>query len=226
MRTAATILMAALLSMAAPAQTAEDMIAGMLEGKPAEVGVAWIADGRAHAVNNAGGHPLMSVFKTHVAIAALRQMQRGGIPTDTLITVKAGDMLEGTYSPMLRLYGKRGFTIRLDSLLHYSVALSDNNACDIIIRLAGGIEAVDAEMRAIGLADFSLTETEAERHPAVDLDRPRQNGRRPRPRHDARPQDGHRLHARRRHDDGRQRRRSNHPARRTAHIRGRAGKGL
>lgn len=161
MRTAATILMAALLSMAAPAQTAEDMIAGMLEGKPAEVGVAWIADGRAHAVNNAGGHPLMSVFKTHVAIAALRQMQRSGIPTDTLITVKAGDMLEGTYSPMLRLYGKRGFTIRLDSLLHYSVALSDNNACDIIIRLAGGIEAVDAEMRAIGLADFSLTETEA-----------------------------------------------------------------
>ena len=49
-------------------------------------------------------------------------------------------MLENTYSPMLRLYGKRDFTIRLDSLLRYSVAESDNNACDIIMRLAGGIE--------------------------------------------------------------------------------------
>lgn len=164
MKTAVTILIATLLSLAAPAQTAEEIIAKMTEGKAAEVGVAWVADGKTHTVNNTGHYPLMSVFKLHVAVAALRQMERSGTPTDTLINVKASEMMADTYSPMLRLYGKRDFTIRLDSLLRYSVAESDNNACDIIIRLAGGIEAVDAEMRSIGLTDFNLTETEATMH--------------------------------------------------------------
>lgn len=44
--------------------------------------------------------------------------------------------------------------------MQYSVAESDNNACDIIISMAGGMEGVNAEMRAIGLADYSLSETE------------------------------------------------------------------
>ena len=149
------------LALAAAAQDAESEIARIIEGKPAEVGVAWIADGEAHTVNNADRYPLMSVFKTHCAVAALRRMERCGTPTDTLVTVKAREMLKDTYSPLLRLHPDEDFTIRFDSLLHYSVALSDNNACDIIIRLAGGIGAVDAEMRAIGLTDYHISETEA-----------------------------------------------------------------
>lgn len=164
MKTAVTILIATLLSLAAPAQTAEEIIAKMTEGKAAEVGVAWVADGKAHTVNNTGHYPLMSVFKLHVAVAALRQMERNGTPTDTLINVKATEMMADTYSPMLRLYGKRDFTIRLDSLLRYSVAESDNNACDIIMRLAGGTDGVNAEMRAIGLTGYAITETEASMH--------------------------------------------------------------
>lgn len=152
------------LTVSAVAQTAESEIVRMLEGKDAEVGVAWIADGKAHTVNNSDGYPLMSVFKLHGAVAVLRQMERRGTPTDTLIAVKASEMLEDTYSPMLKRYAGRDFTMRIDSLLHYSVAESDNNACDIIIRLAGGIGAVDAEMRAIGLTDYALTETEATMH--------------------------------------------------------------
>ena len=155
---------AVMVSLNACGQTAGKIITNLIKDKPARVGVAWIADGREHAVNNTADYPLMSVFKLHGAVAALRRMERRGTPTDTSITVKAKEMLEDTYSPMLRLYGKRDFTIRFDSLLNYSVALSDNNACDIIIRLAGGIEAVNAEMRAIGLTHFNLTETEASMH--------------------------------------------------------------
>ena len=89
MRTAVTILIATLLSLAAPAQTAEEIIAKMTEGKAAEVGVAWVADGKAHTISNVGHYPLMSVFKLHLAVAALRQWERNGTPTDTLINVKA-----------------------------------------------------------------------------------------------------------------------------------------
>lgn len=160
----AVAIIAAMLPALAAAQTVEQKIKALIGDKHAEVGVAWLADGRTHTVNNTDGYPLMSVFKLHGAIAALRRMERGGIPTDTPITVKAEDMMADTYSPMLKRYAGRDFTLPLDSLLHYSVAQSDNNACDIIIRLAGGIQAVDAEMWSIGLTDFNLTETEATMH--------------------------------------------------------------
>ena len=242
MRLAMTFIAAMLLSASACAQTAVREISEMLRGRHAEVGVAWIADGRGHVVNVHDGYPLMSVFKLHVAIAALRQMERRGTPADTLITVKASEMLENTYSPMLRLYGKRDFTIRLDSLLRYSVAESDNNACDIIIRLAGGIEGVNAEMRAIRLTGFNLTETEASMHAdpmrsynnrstplsvAVLFKKLYEDGILGEPyRHDARTQDGHRLRSSRRHAHCRQRRRRDNPARRPADIHSRAGKRL
>ena len=151
-------------SAAACAQDAARKINEMTAGKPAEVGVAWIADGKAHAVNNADSYPMMSVFKLHGAVAALRRMERRGTPADTLIAVRAAEMEKDTYSPMLKRYGGRDFTIRLDSLLRYSVAESDNNACDIIMRLAGGTDGVNAEMRAIGLTGYAITETEASMH--------------------------------------------------------------
>lgn len=121
------------------------------------MGVAWIVDGKEHSVNNADCYPLMSVFKLHGAIAALRQMERRGTPTDTLVRINSSQVTRNTYTPMLERYPESGFTIRFDSLLQYSVAESDNNACDIIISMAGGIEGVNAEMRAIGLADCNLS---------------------------------------------------------------------
>ncbi len=163
-RLIAAALAAIMLPAAVPAQTLHERIAALVEGKQARVGVAWIADGLSGTYDNDSTYPLMSVFKTHGAVAALRRMQRAGTPTDTLIRVEAAEMHKDTYSPLLKLHPDGAFTIRLDSLLHYSVALSDNNACDVIIRLAGGIAAVSREMRAIGLTDFALTETEATMH--------------------------------------------------------------
>lgn len=153
-------MLAALLPALCMAQTTEEEITDIINGKPAKVGVAWIVDGKEHSVNNADCYPLMSVFKLHGAIAALRQMERRGTPTDTLVRINASQVTRNTYTPMLERYPESGFTIRFDSLLQYSVAESDNNACDIIISMAGGMEGVNAEMRAIGLADYSLSETE------------------------------------------------------------------
>lgn len=156
MRTLFTALLAAIVPALAAAQTTEDKVMGIINGKPAKVGVAWIIDGKEHAVNNADSYPLMSVFKLHGAVAVLRQMERRGTPTDTLVRVNADQVTKDTYTPMLERYPESGFTIRFDSLLSYSVAESDNNACDIIISMAGGIEGVNAEMRAIGLTDCNL----------------------------------------------------------------------
>lgn len=155
---------AAIMPSCLAAQTAAERIGAIVADKPATVGVAWITDGVEHAVNNAGDYPMMSVFKLHGAIALLRQMECCGTRPDTIIKVEAMEMMKDTYSPLLKVHPEGSFTIRLDSLLAYSIALSDNNACDIIMRMAGGTAGVNAEMRAIGLKDYAITETEATMH--------------------------------------------------------------
>lgn len=161
MRLLLTALIAACMQTCLMAQTAEQTITTLTAGKDATVGVAWTTGSHSHTAGTAGQYPLMSVFKTHCAIAALRRMQREGIPTDTLIKIRAAEMTPGTYSPLAKLHKGEDFTMRFDSLLYYSIALSDNNACDATIRMAGGIRAVSDEMKSVGLTDFSLTETEA-----------------------------------------------------------------
>lgn len=158
-RAAAAVLAAAVMSSVC-AQTAEEKIAALTGGKEARVGVAWIAGGRAHTAGNDGCYPLMSVFKLHGATALLRQMERRGTPVDTMIRIERRLMTEDTYTPMLERHKEDCFEISLDSLIHYSVSESDNNACDMIIAMAGGTEGVNAEMQAIGLTDFRLSETE------------------------------------------------------------------
>ena len=102
----------------------------------------------------------MSVFKMHIAIAVLDK----GIPVDSVISLDASKIRENTYSPLRDKVGVRDIDITVDSLLYYSVCRSDNNACDFLIELAGGINAVDSCIRRLGINDFVLTETENSMH--------------------------------------------------------------
>lgn len=162
-RLSACLLLVLSLPLCAVAQIAVSRVDSIVNRFGASVGVAWSAGDTVYSVNNDDCYPLMSVFKTHCALAALCRMQRQGTPVDTVVTVRAGQMMTSTYSPMLKRYpADRDFTIPFDSLLRYSIAESDNNACDIIISLAGGIDGVNAELDALGLSGHSIKFTEAQ----------------------------------------------------------------
>lgn len=104
--------------------------------------------------------PLMSVFKMHIAIAVLDK----GIAIDSVVSLGPSDVRENTYSPMRDEKRTRSFDITVDSLMYYSVCRSDNNACDFLIDLAGGIGEVDRCIRRLGINDFALAETENSMH--------------------------------------------------------------
>lgn len=133
-------------------------------GKEMTVAVAFVDGDRVFTYNNDMHCPLLSVFKLHVAAAVLRKMQETGMPLTDSICVRRSQMRTDTYSPMLKVYPVGDFRISIADLLSYSVAESDNNAADILIEYAGGMECVDSMMRAAGIKDFSLTETEAAMH--------------------------------------------------------------
>ncbi|WP_291726995.1 serine hydrolase [Bernardetia sp.] len=93
--------------------------------------------------------PTMSVYKFHLALAVLSQVDEGKFKLNEKLIIQKSDILENTYSPLREDLKKehkgnyeaelqKGVSIPLTELLSYMVSKSDNNACDILFRLLGG----------------------------------------------------------------------------------------
>lgn len=107
--------------------------------------------------------PMMSVMKFHQALAVCDFLRRSSIPLDSEVDVPAGSLEDDTWSP-LRDAHPEGGAFSYAELLTYSLAMSDNNACDILFGCIGGPDAVDSYIRSLGLSDFRIACTEAEMH--------------------------------------------------------------
>lgn len=145
-------------------ESVERAIAQTLQDKAATMGVACSVDDQMFTYNDTVRYPLMSVFKLHVAVAALQRMEAEGTQLDEILTIDSAQMHRDTYSPLLDRYPSGQFSISYADLLHYALALSDNNACDILIDYAGGIAAVKGCIDRAGITGYDLTETEASMH--------------------------------------------------------------
>lgn len=109
----------------------------------ARVGVAVILDSKDTVeVNGGRDFPMMSVFKFPVALAVADVARERGINPGDTIDIAAAELLEDTYSPMLKKYGRRNLRLPLREVLEWSLIESDNNACDVLIRFAGGTDSV------------------------------------------------------------------------------------
>ena len=56
--------------------------------------------------------PLLSVFKFHVALAVLDKMDKQH-QSDSIVSIKASQMLPNTYSPLRKKFPDQDFTITL-----------------------------------------------------------------------------------------------------------------
>ncbi len=133
-------------------------------GKKATVAVAVRSIDRPelHYGLNGGLHvPLQSVFKFHIAMAVLADVDRGRFYLSQKIPVKASELREGTWSPLKEKYPIGDAEIPLIELLTYTVAQSDNNGADILIRLIGGPEKVQAFINGKKITDFNIAGGEA-----------------------------------------------------------------
>lgn len=115
-------------------------------------------------INNTADFPTMSVYKFHVALAILHQVDKGKLQLDQDIFVKKSELLENTHSPLRENYPYGNINIKLSELIHYMVSLSDNNACDILFRLAGGTKQVDRYIRNLKIKNTKIAATEEQMH--------------------------------------------------------------
>lgn len=146
----------------------QQQIEQVLKDKKATVGVAVLSNDTIVVLHNNQIHfPLFSVFKFHVALAVLDKMDKEHVSLDSIMEIKAAQMLPNTYSPLRQKFPDRDFGISLGELLKYSISLSDNNACDVLIDYVGGIDKVNSYIKSLGLKDFNLAANEELMHTDV-----------------------------------------------------------
>ncbi|QBJ85895.1 CGA/CIA family class A beta-lactamase [Chryseobacterium gleum] len=163
-----TALLFLLISAFSLAQTSllEQKINSIIKNKKATVGVSVLGfeNGFKYDKNGDKKLPMQSVFKFHIAAAVLNAVDQGKLSLDQKIMLNPSNLLENTWSPLRDKYPAGNVEIPLSEVIEYTVAKSDNNGCDILLRLLGGTQVVQKFMDSKGVKGFQIKYNEEDMH--------------------------------------------------------------
>lgn len=109
------------------------------------------------ALLNAGDHyPMASSYKVPIAVKLLDRVDAGEERLDRMIELKPSDLHPGS-GTLSALFNKPGVSLSVRNLLELMLLISDNSATDVLLRLAGGPEAVTARMAQMGLGGIQVS---------------------------------------------------------------------
>lgn len=103
--------------------------------------------------------PMQSVMKFSIAITVLHEIDKGQFRLDQLIHINKSDYYD-TYSPLKDKNPTADVNITIRELLSYMVSLSDNVACDVLIKTLGGIDKVNDYIHSLGVKNIAFKATE------------------------------------------------------------------
>ncbi|WP_261512602.1 CGA/CIA family class A beta-lactamase [Chryseobacterium paludis] len=148
----------------------EQTINSIVNNKNATVGVSvlGIEDPFNYNKNGEKKLPMQSVFKFHIASAVLDFVDKGKLSLHKKILVKKSDLLDDTWSPLREKYPNGNIELPLSEIIDFTVAQSDNNGCDILLRLIGGTATVQKFMNSKGVKNFQIKFNEEEMHKSWD----------------------------------------------------------
>lgn len=162
------VLMLTLSSFITSAQSPllKEQIETIVTGKKATVGVAvWGPDDlEPLLVNPFEKFPMQSVFKLHLAMLVLHQVDQGKLQLSQSVAVKRAEVLQNTWAPMMKDHQGDEFTVTVEQLLQYSVSHSDNVACDLLFELVGGPQTLHAYLQSSGIQEIAVVANEAQMH--------------------------------------------------------------
>lgn len=167
------------MGLAQPAGTL-DRIAALSEGRNLTVGIALSqlprdrsqtqsdhqksASADSLSINGDMRFPMQSVFKFPIALTVLQGVDQGRWQLCDSLFIAKSDLPANTWSPLRERYPEGNIYLTLSELIRYTVAQSDNNGCDILLRFLGGPAQVDDYLRSLGIADINIEYNEAQMH--------------------------------------------------------------
>jgi beta-lactamase class A len=145
-----------------PTSSLRATIENIIKDKNSVVGVSIMGSNGEDTLSILGDKrfPMQSVFKFHIALAVLSEVDKGNLSLSQTITLGKDDFPQIFFwNPLLTDYPEGGdFTIEM--LIQYSVSHSDNTACDQLIELLGGPKAVETYLKQCGIQDIEVNYNE------------------------------------------------------------------
>jgi beta-lactamase class A len=114
------------------------------------VSATHIESGRTVSVRGAESFPMASSFKVPVAVQLITLVEQGKLTLDKMITLTAADLHPGS-GEISDLMFHPGVSLSVENLMEMMLVISDNTAADLMLREAGGPDAVTARMKELGL---------------------------------------------------------------------------
>ncbi|WP_414713159.1 class A beta-lactamase, subclass A2 [Sphingobacterium sp. UBA6320] len=129
----------------------------IITGKNALVGVAisGISQNDTVGVQASQRLPMQSVFKFPLAIVMLTEIDKGNFTLDQKIEITKRDLTPEIWSPIRDKYPD-GVTLTLREILEYTITLSDNIGCDVMLKLLGGPQKVEQYFAKQGFKNISI----------------------------------------------------------------------
>lgn len=162
MRFAALLLLATPLLPAAeltPIQQQIDFVAHATDGVLG-VSATHIETGRSISLRGTEGFPMASAFKVPVAVQLMTMVEAGQLTLDKMVSLTPQDLHPGS-GKISELMFHPGLAISIENLMEMMLVISDNSAADLMLREAGGAEAVTARMKALGLPGIRIDRSTA-----------------------------------------------------------------
>jgi beta-lactamase class A len=138
-----------------------EQIASAAKGR---VGVAAVVleTGETVSLNPHDHFPMQSVYKLPIGMAVMKQVDAGKIKLEQKVSVTKRDFVRvGQHSP-IRDQNPNGAELSVSELMGWMLLESDGTASDVLMKLAGGPEAVQAYLTELNITQMIVLNTEKE----------------------------------------------------------------
>lgn len=155
--TAMILLLTVCNTFAQPIDSLKQEIQKIISSKNATIGVAVLGNNGqdVFSINGERHFPMQSVFKFHIGLAMLSEIDRGNFKLNQKIKIKKSELLPGLWSPIRENYPD-GATLTIAEILEYTITSSDNVGCDKLLKLLGGPQAVGTYFSTNNFKDISI----------------------------------------------------------------------
>ncbi|MDI1241689.1 MAG: class A beta-lactamase [bacterium] len=120
------------------------------------IGARLIESGEAAYLDRHGRYPMLSVHKLPIAMAVLKKVDDGELRLYQDIGITPEDFVRPGYNSAIRYEFPEGVVLPLRDVIAAAISESDGTASDVLLKLAGGPEGVQAYLSSNGLGEAIL----------------------------------------------------------------------
>jgi beta-lactamase class A len=114
------------------------------------------------SLNSQDHFPMQSVYKLPIGMAVMKQVDEGKLNLDQKVRIAKEDYVGSAAHSPIRDKNPNGAELTIKELIRYALAESDGTASDVLMKIAGGNEAVQSYVTNLPVTDLIVLNTEKE----------------------------------------------------------------